>query len=102
MAAAPPPHPRFFIPMRLRSHRDSAMFVKGLEYINTTWPYLQRYRGHRHFIVHTGGWRLEARTDSCSAAGLVVGGRVGIGCSECATTMFDPWKGGTCSGIASS
>lgn len=41
--------------MRMRSHRDSNLYVRAIDYINTTWPHFQKlHGGERHIMIHSG------------------------------------------------
>ncbi len=44
----------FYVPVRVRGPRDSALLIRALEYVNATWPYSRRLNGQRHFAFHLG------------------------------------------------
>ncbi len=45
----------FFLPLRMRSKRDSALAARAVAYVNRTWPHALAQRRDRHFALHLGG-----------------------------------------------
>lgn len=50
----PPPTHRYFIPLRMRSAKDSEQLLQAITYIRNTWPWYNRTNGAFHFLFHLG------------------------------------------------